>query len=196
MILQIKVSLNGIRPLIWRRIQVPASYSFWDLHVAIQDAMGWLDYHLHEFDVPSGTGEHSVIIGIPDDEEMHSDRTIKPGWAAPVLAYLSTKGARAGYRYDFGDGWEHTVLVEAVLPHEKGIEYPRCIDGRRKCPPEDVGGTWGYKTFLSAVSDSSHKEHESYLRWAGGAYDPDDFDAAAVRFDDPGKRWTMAFQNK
>jgi hypothetical protein len=192
-ILQIKVTLRGIRPPIWRRLQVPASYSFWDLHVAIQDAMGWLDYHLHEFRVVPGLRRRSLHIGIPDDENWPGGRPILPGWEIPVSRYLSAKGAQANYAYDFGDGWKHTVVVEDVLPRVSGAIYPRCVAGRRKCPPEDVGGVWGYERFLAALADPADEEHESYLTWVGGSYDPKDFDADSIRFDDPEKRWRIAF---
>jgi hypothetical protein len=192
-ILQIKVTLRGIRPPIWRRLQVPASYSFWDLHVAIQDAMGWVDYHLHEFRVAPGLRRRSLHIGIPDDENWPGERPILPGWEMPILRYLSAKGAQAAYTYDFGDDWKHTVVVEDVLPRVSGAIYPRCVAGRRKCPPEDVGGVWGYERFLAALADPADEEHESYLTWVGGSYDPEDFDADLIRFDDPEKRWRIAF---
>ena len=192
-ILQIKVTLRGIRPPIWRRLEVPASYSFWDVHVAIQDSMGWLDYHLHEFRVVPGPRRRSLLIGIPDEDAFVGQRPIQPGWEVPILRYLSAKGARAEYAYDFGDGWKHIIVVEDVLPRVPGATYPRCVGGRRKCPPEDVGGVWGYEQFLSALADPTHEEHESYLTWVGGSYDPDGFDARAVRFDDPEKRWRIAF---
>jgi hypothetical protein len=192
-VIQIKVSLRGVRPSIWRRLQVPASYSFWDLHVAIQDAMGWRDYHLHEFRVVPGPRRRSVRIGIPDEDALVGDRPTLPGWEVLIMRYLCVKGARAEYAYDFGDGWEHRVMVEDIVQRLPGVSYPRCLAGRRKCPPEDVGGTWGYEEFLSALRDPSHEEHESYLTWVGGSYDPDDFDARGVRFDDPERRWRIAF---
>jgi hypothetical protein len=192
-ILQIKVTLRGIRPPIWRRLQVPASYSFWDLHVAIQDAMGWVDYHLHEFRVAPVSGHRPLCIGIPGEEALMSEQPILPAWEIPVLRYLSAKGAQAVYTYDFGDGWKHTVAVEDVLSRVPGAIYPRCVAGRRKCPPEDVGGVWGYERFLAALADPADEEHESYLTWVGGSYDPEGFDADSVRFDDPEKHWRSAF---
>ena len=120
-------------------------------------------------------------------------RSCLAGREIPILRYLSAKGAQAAYTYDFGDGWKHTVVVEDVLPRVPGAIYPRCVGGRRKCPPEDVGGVWGYERFLSALADPTHEEHESYLIWVGGSYDPEGFDADSVRFDDPEKRWRIAF---
>jgi hypothetical protein len=82
--------------------------------------------------------------------------------------------------YDFGDGWSHRITVEKVLAPQPGIRYPRCVSGRRSCPPEDVGGPWGYGEFLTAISDSGHAEHEQFLEWVGGGFDPDEFDLDEV----------------
>jgi hypothetical protein len=193
-ILQFRVALRGVRPLVWRRIQVPATYSFWDLHVAIQDSMGWLDYHLHEFRVIPAPRRRSVRIGIPDDDGFVGDPVTLPGWTLPVARYLNRKGQRATYAYDFGDDWQHSLVLERVLPREPGVSYPRCIDGRRRCPPEDVGGVPGYEEFLEAVRDPEHEEHEQYLTWVGGSFDPAAFSAEAVKFANPYKRWRVAFR--
>jgi hypothetical protein len=190
---EIKVTLQGIKPPIWRRLHVPATYSFWDLHVAIQDAMGWLDYHLHEFRVVPAPRRRSLRIGIPDEDGFFDDVPILPGWEVPIAKYLSSRRRRARYAYDFGDGWEHSLLVERVRPAVAGEPCPACVGGRRRCPPEDVGGPYGYEEMLAALADPDHEEHQSYLTWVGGAFDPEDFDPAAVRFDDPQKRWRIVF---
>jgi hypothetical protein len=192
-ILEIKVSLVGIRPPIWRRLQVPADTSFWDLHVAIQDAMGWLDYHLHEFRVVPGPRRRSLRIGIPDDDAFEGNEPLLPGWEIPVARYLKRRQSMAKYLYDFGDDWHHRVVLERVLPRVPGQRYPVCVAGKRRCPPEDVGGIPGYEEFLRAIADPTHEEHESYLTWVGGRYDPEEFDPQAVRFSDPEKRWRFAF---
>lgn len=188
-VFQFRIELLGIDPPIWRRIQVPESYSFWDLHVAIQDAMGWLDYHLHAFRVV-GLAD---VIGIPD-EEGWGDVETKPGWELPIGPVFSELCPLASYEYDFGDSWIHEVRFEDKLPAEKGVKYPRCLAGARRCPPEDCGGPHGYELFLEAVADPSNPEHESYLTWVGGSFDPGEFDPAAVEFDNPKKRWKIAFQ--
>lgn len=192
-VFQIKVTLRGIRPLIWRRLQVPATYSFWDLHVAIQDAMGWRDCHLHEFRVQPAPRRHSLRIGIPDDDAFEGDRPILPGWDVPIAKYLDARRNLASYVYDFGDDWRHRLVLERVVPRLPGNRYPVCIAGERKCPPEDVGGVPGYEEFLRAIADPDHEEHDSYLSWVGGSYDPDAFDPQSVRFWDPEKRWRIAF---
>jgi hypothetical protein len=86
----------------------------------------------------------------------------------------------ASYTYDFGDNWEHTIQIEKVVDAEPGIRYPRCIDGKRACPPEDCGGAWGYGDFLKAIQDPKHSEHEEMTEWIGGEFDPEEFDLAAV----------------
>ena len=110
---QFRIALNEIEPTIWRIIQVPSGYSFWDLHVAIQDAMGWLDYHLHAFRVRMLHNKKETEIGIPDDEEY--DHPVLPGWKVPITRVFTEPGEMATYGYDFGDGWSHTVLLEGCL---------------------------------------------------------------------------------
>ena len=187
---QFKITLMGTKPPIWRRIQVPKTYTFWDLHVAIQDAMGWLDYHLHEFEIPHPSTDLTVNIGIPDDE---FGREVIPGWETKIADYFSRENQSAVYTYDFGDDWRHKIELEKILPTEKGVKYPLCIKGRRACPPEDCGGVWGYGDFLEIIKDPNHEEHQEMLEWAGGEFDPEHFDAKEVRFDDPDERRKIAF---
>jgi hypothetical protein len=191
---EFRVILLEVAPPIWRTIQVPGTYSFWDLHVAIQDSMGWLDYHLHLFRVNRpGTGD-VVQIGIPDEDAFEGDEPILPGWEVPIASHLTRPGAAARYEYDFGDGWEHEVTLEAIVPRQKGIRYPRCLAGERACPPEDCGGVGGYEDLMAVMRDPTHEEYESTLRWLGGGrFDPERFNAKTVKFDHPGKRWDLAF---
>jgi hypothetical protein len=191
---QFKLVLVGVEPPIWRRIQVPETYSFWDLHVALQDAMGWLDYHLHVFRVTGpGTGEVEQI-GIPDDDPFEGDKPTLPGWEVPIARHFSRSGTTVPYEYDFGDGWEHELTLEAILPRQAGQKYPLCVDGARACPPEDCGGVYGYENVLTVIQDPTHEEHESMLEWLGGRFDPDRFDPKRVKFDDPARRYKLAFE--
>jgi len=173
---QFKVILNEIEPTIWRRIEVPASYSFWDLHVAIQDAMGWLDYHLHVFRVPDPETDEIDEIGIPDEEPFEDDLVSLPGWEIPLTKYFTKPGDKADYEYDFGDGWEHEIVLEAIQSRIPKTKYPRRLDGARACPPEDCGGIGGYESMLEIISYPSHEEHESTMAWLGGRFNPDSFD--------------------
>ena len=188
-----QVTLQEVEPPIWREIQVPSNYSFWDLHVAIQDAMGWLDYHLHGFEILNPETGELQRIGIPDEEFLDEHPTLA-GWEIPISDYFSKENLTATYTYDFGDYWQHTVTLKDVEERSSGTVYPRCIAGARACPPEDVGGTWGYEEFLEAIQNPSHEEHETMLEWIGGQFDPEQFDPSDVQFDDPGERWRIAFQ--
>jgi hypothetical protein len=186
------IVLPDTEPLVWRRIQVPEAYSFWDLHVAIQDAMGWLDYHLHEFEVVDERGRVRRI-GIPDDE-IPGERPSVAGWKVPIGRYLTHGASPVRYRYDFGDDWEHTLEFEDLLPADAGA-YPRCVAGAGACPPEDVGGTTGYAEFLRVLRNRKHPERAAMLTWAGGSFDAHAFDPASIAFDDPQQRWRIAFQD-
>jgi len=191
---QFKVSLKEIQPLIWRRIQVPASYTFWDLHVAIQDAMGWQDYHLHEFTIYNPKTRELERIGIADDEaeaESYGGRLL-PGWEERISSYFSTQNPTADYLYDFGDDWQHLVTLEESLPRNASVRYPVCVAGERACPPEDCGGVSGYAEFLEAIADPRHPEHKSMLKWVGGSFGPV-FRPERVKFDNPRQRWRIAF---
>ncbi len=187
---QFKIALKNTKPSIWRRIQVPETYTFWDFHVAIQDAMGWFDYHLHQFDVVDSFTGMKCEIGIPMGEECEEALL---GWTQKIADYFSMENSKANYIYDFGDGWEHRIELEKILPREKGINYPVCIKGKRACPPEDCGGVWGYEDFLEAIKDIKHERHKETLVWIGGEFDSEDFDINEVIFDDPDKRRKIAF---
>ena len=189
-----EVTLLDVEPLIWRAIQVPDSYSFWDLHVAIQDAMGWFDNHLHEFEIIDSATRHIVRIGVPDGESLDQQPT-RPAWEVGISDYLRLDNAEAHYAYDFGDGWVHRVTLKEILEPDPDVTYPRCVAGERSCPPEDSGGPRGYERFLDALQYPDHEEHESMMEWVGGNFDPEEFDPAKVSFDDPGKRWRIAFQD-
>jgi hypothetical protein len=192
-IYQFKISLKEIEPLIWRRILVPATYSFWDLHVAIQDAMGWLDYHLHLFKIRQKRSHSDIEIGIPNEDRFEDDQEILPGWHIPIADYLDDVGMTCEYEYDFGDGWIHEIVLEGILLREKGQKFPRCIGGERACPPEDCGGTHGYQELLEVIADPENEEYDEMMTWLGGKYNPEEFSPNKVKFDNPHKRWEKAF---
>lgn len=195
MIFQFLVVLVDVDPLVWRRIRVPGRYSFWDLHVAIQDAMGWLDYHLHEFKLNDPESGKQVRIGLPDDEDPYGMEVLADH-LVPITDYFIHDNEFALYTYDFGDGWRHLVVFEDLMQPEKGVHYPHCLSGERKCPPEDCGGPHGYERFLEAIRNPDHEEHEEYLAWIGGNLDPEDFSPELVQFDDAEERWRMAFDER
>ena len=174
-IYQLKVTLRDIRPPIWRRIQVPADVTLYRLHLTLQAVMGWENEHLYEFVRQTGLGR--LNYGEPDPDygrEIRSARRTRLNEVAPA------EKARLVYKYDFGDGWEHDILVEKVVPREADARYPRCLAGRRACPPEDCGGTWGYESLLGAIADPDDPEHASMLEWLGGEFDPEAFDLDAI----------------
>jgi hypothetical protein len=170
-IYQIKVTLKDSKPPIWRRILVRSDITLAALHRILQAVMGWWDYHLHQFIVGQ------TYFGQPHPDygfEMRDERRVRLNQIAP------SEGSRFVYEYDFGDSWEHILLLEKVLEPEPGQQYPVCVKGKRACPPEDVGGVWGYEGFLEAIGDPDHPEHEEYLEWIGGEFDPEEFDLDAV----------------
>jgi hypothetical protein len=162
---QLKITLRHISPPIWRRIQVP-DCTLADLHDVIQSAMGWDNYHLYSFSV--GGQRYS-----------EPDRTSEMGMANASRAKLSRLIPRPKrkfrYTYDFGDNWEHDILVEKILPRQEGAPYPIVLEGKRACPPEDVGGPWGYMEYLEAIRDPNHERHNEMLEW-GGEFDPEAHD--------------------
>jgi hypothetical protein len=192
--LRIELDLQGMAPNPWRRIELPAEASFWNLHVAIQNAMGWTDSHLHAFLVRDPQTEAHVEVGLPQLERFGEELPIPlPGWTTPLLAYLNPDQPYCDYQYDFGDNWRHRVTLEAIALPAPDVAYPRCLDGARACPPEDVGGPRGFEEFLFVLADPTHDLHEQYVTWSGGAYDPAAFDAHAVHFEDSGRRWVEAW---
>jgi len=135
--------------------------------------MGWEDAHLHAFNI----GGESY--GNPVDDEYGLFGTIDEK-RVKLNEVIPGEKSRFSYEYDFGDGWEHTLLVEKIFEPEEGVHYPVCIKGKRACPPEDIGGVWGYEVFLDAISNPDHPEHEEYLEWHGDEFDPEAFDIDQV----------------
>ncbi len=193
------VRLLEIEPAIWRRIEVSEDYSFWDLHVAIQDAMGWLDYHLHEFQIFDPRRSAQVRLGISDEEDYLEPPT-KDGWRVKITRYFKRPGNRARYIYDFGDNWQHDVQLTAIALAEPGVTYPRCTDGARACPPEDCGGPGGYHELVRILADSKHPERRSMNTWLRGhvknyyPYRPEQFEPGEVEFMNPAERFRMMME--
>jgi hypothetical protein len=170
-IYQLKVTLRDSKPPIWRRIQVSADINLGKLHRILQVVMGWTDFHLHQFIVGNN------YYGEPDPDmgpEIRDEKRIK------LSQIVAGEKFKFTYEYDFGDSWEHELLVEKILPPEPDGRYPICLKGARACPPEDVGGVWGYDSFLEAISDPNHPEHADMLEWIGDEFDPEAFDLDEV----------------
>ncbi|MDR6714442.1 hypothetical protein J2W83_004074 [Pseudomonas hunanensis] len=161
------IELQDIEPKIWRRVVVPSTITLSRLHKVIQEAMGWQDTHLHEFQIG---GER---YGVPDPdgwgESMQSE-------ARKRLGKVLNGQHEFGYLYDFGDSWQHRIEVEQILPAKAYPQVPCCIAGGNACPPEDVGGAWGYSEFVAAMADPRHPDHEFRMEWFGEAFDATEFD--------------------
>jgi hypothetical protein len=168
-IAKLKVTLQGIEPPVWRLLLIPANMTLFDLHNVIQTVMPWTDNHLHEFNV---AGER---FGDPS----RSGKVVSD--ARLTLAGVRNKGARRfSYTYDFGDSWEHLIVIEGTVPRVEGQHYPACIAGECACPPEDCGGTYGYADLLEAWADPTHPDHERMAEWLDDDFDPEAFSVADI----------------
>jgi len=167
---QLHITLKGIRPPIWRRVQVPGSLSLAGFHAVIQTVFGWTDSHLHQFHI------RGASYGQPDE----FDEAIEDESGVSMAKALGARTKRFLYVYDFGDNWEHEVLIEKIVAGNSGSKRPLCVGGKRHRPPEDCGGPPGYQNFLEALRDPAHEEHDAMLEWVSGSFDPEAFDLAAV----------------
>jgi hypothetical protein len=175
-IARLRIALLDTDPPIWRRVEVPVEASLKMLHDVIQAAMGWLDYHLWEFEVDGRR------YGLPDPDWPDGPAAA----AGTKLATLIGRGVRRfDYVYDMGDSWEHEIAIEAVEAGTPGVKYPHYLEGARRAPPEDVGGIPGFEEFLEAIADPGHSGHREATEWHrecyGEAFDPDTIDERAAR---------------
>jgi hypothetical protein len=168
---QLRIQLLEIEPPIWRRFVVPADITLDRLHDVIQIVMGWTDTHLHEF-----------IIGKKRYSEYTESKEDGLECGRYILGNLVRRRGRViRYRYDFGDGWEHELVLENNwYDNPKPRIEVACLAGERACPPDDVGGVYGYYEFCKALKDPNHEEHETYVTWSGGDYDSERFDVDSV----------------
>ncbi|MEI7789114.1 MAG: plasmid pRiA4b ORF-3 family protein [Chlorobiaceae bacterium] len=171
-IFQLKVTLSGSKPPIWRRILVPDNITLGRLHVVLQVVMGWSDCHLHQFSVkgerysPRDKDEEVNLFGKPVKDEKK----------ARLSSLFVSEHDFMIYDYDFGDSWEHHIILEKFLPFDSSIKLPVCLTGKGACPPEDCGGVWGYHDLLEIVADKSHPDYEDTMDWLGEDFSPETFD--------------------
>ena len=170
---QLKVTLRDIHPPIWRRIQVWEDTTLAQLHRILQIAMGWEDCHLHEFRIGPR------VYGVPDPDDDLYERPVADERRHRLRELVPEVGTSFEYAYDFGDNWRHELFLEDIVPPQPERQYPRCLAGERRAPPEDVGGPRGYTDYLDAMADASHEEHESMLEWRG-PFDSELFSLVAV----------------
>jgi hypothetical protein len=173
-IYQLRVTLLGTSPPIWRQLLVPSELTLAQLHDVLQVAMGWQDGHLHEF---SACGRR---FGPPDPEDQFMVDDVEDERRVRVFSVLGRMGAKAVYTYDFGDTWEHSIVLEKRLPAAPNMVYPICIDGQLACPPEDCGGIPGFYDLLDAPRDPAHEQHQELRDWVGDDYDPEAFSIETV----------------
>jgi hypothetical protein len=184
-IYQIKVTLLGTDPPVWRRLLVPADLTLEQLHDVLQLAMGWEDGHMHEFRI----GQRRFGKADPM-ERAFGGRPTASERTARLFNVLARAGAKAVYTYDFGDSWDHQIVVEKRLAPEPGHAYPACLAGERHGPPEDCGGIPGFYNLLEAIRDPQHEQHEELLDWLGDGFDPEAFSVDEVnRRLAPVQRW-------
>lgn len=174
---QLKVTLKGAQPPIWRRLQVPAAVDLKELHLLFQVVMGWHNEHLYEFRV----GQR--YFGEPEPKSWGVEGfgpPIQDARKTPLLEIAPRAGSKFLYTYDMGDSWEHQVLVEKVIAANPEAHLPTCLAGQRACPPEDCGGVWGYRDIIAALERPDATQSAELLEWVGDGFEPDKFDLAAV----------------
>jgi hypothetical protein len=171
-IARLKVTLDDVKPAVQRRLEVPLTIRLDRLHLVLQAALGWTDSHLYE--IRAG----SVGWGMPDPDFGDGPLDARKTRLIDVLEDVGTRTIR--YLYDFGDGWEHTIKVERVTEAVPGVTYPVLLDASGRCPPEDVGGSWGYTDFLDAIANPEHESHAEMKEWVGEDFDPKVVDVEAL----------------
>lgn len=174
-IYQVKITLNGSQPAIWRKLLIPSDILLSVFHNIIQIAMGWENSHLHQF-------IKDEIFYLPKmaDDIFWDDLDSVDYKKMKVSDLLKKEKEKIVYEYDFGDSWEHEIVLEKVLPVDNNQAYPFCLGGKKACPPEDCGGVWGYESMLQVIKDPEHQEHEDMIEWLGEDFDPAYFNAAEV----------------
>ncbi len=173
---QLKINLTGSKPSIWRRVVVRRDIRLDRLHKMIQVAMGWSNSHLHQF--ITGRRAESTFYGEPDPDGFGTETLNERRYTVADLAPGAKQ--RFIYQYDFGDGWEHDLVVEKILPPDASCKHPLCLAGANACPPEDCGGICGYYRLLEILADPKHSEHMELQDWIGGEWDAARFDLDGI----------------
>ena len=189
-VLCLKVTLDDVEPKVLRRIEVPADIKLDRLHLTLQAALGWTNSHLFELRA------RDVGWGIPSPDWPDGPLDARKVKLIDVLEDAGTKTLR--YLYDYGDGWEHTIKVERMIPADTNIAYPRLIEASGRCPPEDVGGPWGYAELLAAIDDPKHERHADLGDWIRDDFDPKavNADARTQEVEELAKRWSRKTSSK
>lgn len=170
----LRITLDDVKPAVLRRLEVPLGIRLDRLHLTIQAAMGWTNSHLYEL----RAGEVGWSTPYPDADWAGDFLDASKARLGDVLEDIGRK--KLVYLYDFGDGWEHTIMVERLADPEPGMLYPRLTQVSGRCPPEDCGGPWGYAELLAAIKDPEHERHGELTEWIGNDFDPDADDATEL----------------
>ncbi len=170
-IFQIQIALKGFKPKIWRRILIPSDFLLSDFHLIIQITMGWTNSHLHQFII-----NRTFYTQRMQDDDLWDEMDNVDYKKMKISDLLKKEKEKIVYEYDFGDSWEHDIILEKILPIDNNLKYPVCLTGKMNCPPEDCGGVWGYFDMLKVLKDPDHEEYESYIEWLGEEFDPEFFD--------------------
>jgi len=185
-IARLKITLDDVKPAVLRRVEVPFDIRLDRLHLTIQATMGWTNSHLYEI----RAGGVGWSMPYPDADWAGDFLDARKARLADVLEDVGAKTLK--YLYDFGDGWEHTIKIERLLDPEPGVLYPHLIDAKGHCPPEDVGGPWGYAEFLEAIADPTHERHRDLKEWYANDFNPHvvDIDWLAEDVADLAQSWS------
>lgn len=170
---RLKITLKNVKPAVWRRVLVEDSTDLQSLHAIIQAVMGWSGSHLFQFII---NGQYYSELS--DESDDFNDA--EPAEDYALNEFVVRPKQKITYEYDFGDGWEHEILLEEILDKDSQTQYPECIAGKMACPPEDCGGPWGYAELLEVIKNPKHPEHEDMMDWLGGEFDPEYFSVEEV----------------
>ncbi|MCF6366013.1 MAG: plasmid pRiA4b ORF-3 family protein [Bacteroidales bacterium] len=171
---QIKISLRGSKPVIWRRILIPSDLLLSDLHIIIQITMGWTNSHLHQFI------KDRTFYAEKTDDDLWDEMDNVDYALIKISDLLKKEKDKIIYEYDFGDSWEHDIILEKTENSVSEKNIPICLAGRNNCPPEDCGGIWGYSNMLEILKDPDHEEYEEYIEWLGEEFDPKYFNKKEI----------------
>jgi len=172
---QIQISLNRLKPKIWRRVLVSPDMLLPDFHRVIQTTMGWTNSHLHHFI----KGHTFYTLKMQDDDFWDTMDNVEYS-KMKISDLLKKEKEKILYEYDFGDSWEHTILLEKILQSDPSEQLPVCLAGKNNGPPEDCGGVWGYANMIEILSNPKHEEYEQYMEWLEEEFDPSQFDKDAI----------------
>ena len=168
-ILQFKITLKNTEPKIWRRFLVPENINFYELHLIIQNIMGWYNSHLYQF-------VYNNNMNLIGDPELLEQEDVMDAKKFHVKDYFNEQKKKIEYEYDFGDGWTHELIFEKAIEEEYGKYYPVCLEGEGNCPPEDCGGVGGFDNLVEAMKKKKGKEYKEYKEWLGEDYNSAEFD--------------------